>query len=100
MKKKTVTILAIAHSKRVCDPQPNFIDRMEVRRLVMNAYRSGYNKAKTENKKYSLIADDLIQQLHDYAANIISGSDDIDDHDKCIVDSCLEYFRLRKNEVN
>lgn len=48
MKKKTVTILAIAHSKRVCDPQPEFIDRMEVRRLVMNAYRAGYNKAKTE----------------------------------------------------
>lgn len=48
MKKKTVTILAIAHSKRVCDPQPEFIDRMEVRRLVINAYRAGYNKAKTE----------------------------------------------------
>lgn len=48
MKKKTVTILAIAHSKRVCDPQPEFIDRMEVRKLVINAYRAGYNKAKTE----------------------------------------------------
>lgn len=48
MKKKTVTVLAAAHSKRVCDPQPEFIDRMEVRRLVMNAYRAGYNKAKAE----------------------------------------------------
>lgn len=53
MKKKTVTILAIAHSKRVCDPQPEFIDRMEVRRLVMNAYRAGYNKAKTEESTNS-----------------------------------------------
>ena len=51
MKKKTVTILAIAHSKRVCDPQPQFIDRIEVRRLVTNAYRVGYNKAKSEDKE-------------------------------------------------
>lgn len=48
MKKKTVTVLAIEYSKRVCDPQPEFIDRMDVRGLVMNAYRAGYNKAKTE----------------------------------------------------
>ena len=45
MKKKTVTVLAIEYSKRVCDPQPEFIDRMDVRGLVMSAYRSGYNKA-------------------------------------------------------
>lgn len=51
MKKKTVTILAIAHSKRVCDPQPEFIDRMDVRGLVMSAYRSGYNKAHSEHVK-------------------------------------------------
>lgn len=48
MKKKTVTILAIAHSKRVCDPQPEFIDRMEVRKLVINAYRAGYNNPLAE----------------------------------------------------
>lgn len=51
MKKKTVTALAIEHSKRVCDPQPEFIDRMDVRQLVMNAYRSGYNKAHSEHVK-------------------------------------------------
>ena len=28
MKKKKVTVLAIEHSKRVCDPQPESIDRM------------------------------------------------------------------------
>ena len=48
MKKKAVTVLAIEHSKRVCDPQPEFIDRMDVRQLVMNAYRSGYNKARLD----------------------------------------------------
>lgn len=53
MKKKTVTVLAIEYSKRVCDPQPEFIDRMEVRRLVINAYRAGYNKAKTEESTNS-----------------------------------------------
>ena len=51
MKKKTVTVLAIAHSKRVCDTRPECIDRMEVRRLVINAYRAGYNKAKSEAKE-------------------------------------------------
>ena len=51
MKKKTVTVLAIAHSKRVCDPQPECIDRMEVRRLVIAAYRTGYNKAKSEDEE-------------------------------------------------
>ena len=35
MKKKTVTVLAIEYSKRVCDPQPEFIDRMDVRGLVI-----------------------------------------------------------------
>lgn len=30
MKKKTVTVLAIEYSKRVCDPQPELIDRMDV----------------------------------------------------------------------
>lgn len=49
MKKKTVTVLAIEYSKRVCDPQPEFIDRMDVRVLVMSAYRSGYNKAHSEH---------------------------------------------------
>ena len=51
MKKKKVTVLAIEHSKRVCDPQPESIDRMDVRRLVMDAYRSGYNKAHSEHVK-------------------------------------------------
>ncbi|WP_042370274.1 hypothetical protein [Bacteroides neonati] len=51
MKKKTETVLAIEHSKRVCDPQPEFVDRMEVRRLVMSAYKSGYRKAHSEHIK-------------------------------------------------
>lgn len=51
MKKKTVTVLAIEYSKRVCDPQPELIDRMDVRGLVMSAYRSGYNKAHSEHVK-------------------------------------------------
>ena len=51
MKKKKVTVLAIEHSKRVCDPQPESIDRVDVRRLVMDAYRSGYNKAHSEHVK-------------------------------------------------
>lgn len=50
MKKKTVTVLAIEYSKRVCDPQPEFIDRMDVRGLVMSAYRSGYIKAHSRKK--------------------------------------------------
>ena len=51
MKKKKVTMLAIEHSKKVCDPQPESIDRMDVRRLVMDAYRIGYNKAHSEHVK-------------------------------------------------
>lgn len=46
--KKTETILAIEHSKRVCDPQPECIDRMEVRRLVIKAFRAGYKKGKQD----------------------------------------------------
>lgn len=46
MKKKTVTILSVQHSKRVCDPLPEWIERLEVRKLVMRAFISGYNKAK------------------------------------------------------
>lgn len=46
MKKKTETILAIDHSKRVCDSLPDSIDRLEVSMLVMNAYRAGYNACK------------------------------------------------------
>ncbi len=33
MKKKTVTVLAIEYSKRVCDPQPELIDRMDGKRI-------------------------------------------------------------------
>lgn len=51
MKKKAVTVLAIEYSKRVCDPQPELVDRIDVRRLVINAYRSGYNKAHSEHVK-------------------------------------------------
>lgn len=51
MKKKKVTMLAIEYSKKVCDPQPESIDRIDVRRLVMDAYRIGYNKAHSEHVK-------------------------------------------------
>jgi len=55
MKKKTVTVLAIEHSKREFDPQSELIDRMEVRKLVVNAYRSGYNKAEKDAYSQALI---------------------------------------------
>ncbi len=50
-KKKSITVSVAEHSKKVCDPLPEFVDRMEVRRLVMNAYRKGYNKAHSEHVK-------------------------------------------------
>ena len=63
MKKKTVTILAIDYSKKICDPQPQFINRMEVRTLATNAYRAGYNKAKSEDKKSSLTKEEYIRLI-------------------------------------
>lgn len=42
------------------------------------------------------IADNLIVQLHDYAKNIIAGSDEISESDQEIFDLCAEYVRLRK----
>jgi hypothetical protein len=50
-KKKSITVAALEYGKKVCDPQSEFIDRMEVRRLVMNAYRSGYAKFQSEIKE-------------------------------------------------
>lgn len=65
MKKKTVTVLAIEYSKRVCDPQPEFIDRMDVRGLVMSAYRSGYIKAHSEHdmSKKRTMQIDVIEEV-------------------------------------
>lgn len=61
MKKKTITVLAIEHSKRVCDPQPEFVDRMEVRRLVMNAYKKGYDGARKVFNERAISAVELLQ---------------------------------------
>ena len=61
MKKKTETVLAIEHSKRVCDPQPEFVDRMEVRRLVINAYKKGYDGARKVFNQRAISAVELLQ---------------------------------------
>ncbi|WP_294141632.1 hypothetical protein [uncultured Sanguibacteroides sp.] len=45
-----MTILALAYAKRICDSQPNCIDRMDVLKLVTNAYRAGHNRANEEVK--------------------------------------------------
>lgn len=78
MKKKTVTVLAIEHSKKVCDPQPESIDRMDARRLVMNAYRSGYNKAHSECvKRMSNIVD---MKLSDIDSPIFTHTKEFREH--------------------
>lgn len=71
MKKKTVTMLATEHSKRVCDPQPESIDRMEVRKLIMNAYRSGYNKASSE--AYNRAIEDVNSLIENHDEEIYIG---------------------------
>lgn len=71
MKKKTVTVLAIKHSKRVCDSQPKFVDRMDVRGLVMNAYRSGYNKASLE--AYNRAIEDVNNLIENHDEEVYVG---------------------------
>jgi hypothetical protein len=71
MKKKAVTVLAIEHSKRVCDPQPEFIDRMDVRQLVMNAYRSGYNKARLD--AYNQAIEDVNSLIENHEEEVYIG---------------------------
>lgn len=44
MRKKTETILALEHAKRVCEQLPEGVARLDVRRLVVKAYRAGYRK--------------------------------------------------------
>ncbi|WP_099465578.1 hypothetical protein [Parabacteroides provencensis] len=50
-KKRGITESALKHSKKVCDPLPEFVDRMRVRKLVINAYRNGYVKFQSEIKE-------------------------------------------------
>ena len=78
MKKKTVTVLAIEYSKRVCDPQPESIDRMDVRRLVMDAYRSGYNKAHSEHVK--CMSDIVNMNLSDIDSPVFTHTKEFREH--------------------
>lgn len=78
MKKKKVTVLAIEHSKRVCDPQPKSIDRMDVRRLVMDAYRSGYNKAHSEHVK--CMSDIVNMNLSDIDSPVFTHTKEFREH--------------------
>lgn len=71
MKKKAVTVLAIEHSKRVCDPQPEFVDRMDVRGLVIKAYRSGYNKARVE--AYNQAIEDVNELIENHEEEVYIG---------------------------
>ena len=78
MKKKKVTVLAIEHSKRVCDPQPESIDRMDVRRLVMDAYRSGCNKAHSEHVK--CMSDIVNMNLSDIDSPVFTHTKEFREH--------------------
>ena len=78
MKKKKVTVLAIEHSKRVCDPQPESIDRMDVRRLGMDAYRSGYNKAHSEHVK--CMSDIVNMNLSDIDSPVFTHTKEFREH--------------------
>lgn len=78
MKKKKVTVLAIEHSKRVCDPQPESIDRMDVRGLVMNAYRTGYNKAHSEHVK--CMSDIVNMNLSDIDSPVFTHTKEFREH--------------------
>ena len=78
MKKKKVTVLAIEHSKRVCDPQPESIDRMDVRRLVMDSYRSGYNKAHSEHVK--CMSDIVNMNLSDIDSPVFTHTKEFREH--------------------
>ena len=78
MKKKKVTVLAIEHSNRVCDPQPESIDRMDVRRLVMDAYRSGYNKAHSEHVK--CMSDIVNMNLSDIDSPVFTHTKEFREH--------------------
>ena len=78
MKKKKVTVLAIEHSKRVCDPQPESIDRMDVRRLVMDAYTSGYNKAHSEHVK--CMSDIVNMNLSDIDSPVFTHTKEFREH--------------------
>lgn len=71
MKKKAVTVLAIEHSKRVCDSQPEFVDRIDVRRLVIKAYRSGYNKARLE--AYNQAIEDVNELIENHEEEVYIG---------------------------
>lgn len=89
MKKKTVTVLALAHSKRVCDAQPELIDRMEVRRLIENGYRNGYNKAHSEHVKCMSSIIEL--KVSDIDAPIFTHSNEFKTH--------FDYIMSKINEL-
>ena len=78
MKKKKVTMLAIEHSKKVCDPQPESIDRMDVRRLVMDAYRIGYNNTHSEHVK--CMSDIVNMNLSDIDSPVFTHTKEFREH--------------------
>lgn len=90
MKKKTVTVSAIAHSKRVCDAQPDQINRMEVRKLVENAYRSGYNKSHSEYFKRMFLITEL--KLSDIDTPVFTHSKEFRDHFDYIMSKIKEIL--------
>lgn len=90
MKKKAVTVLAIEHSKRVCDPQPEFVDRMNVRGLVMKAYRSGYNKAYSEHVK--CITNIMELKLSDIDSPAFTHTKEFREHFDYIMSKIKEQF--------
>ena len=78
IKKKKVTVLSKKKKKRVCDPQPESIDRMDVRRLVMDAYRSGYNKAHSEHVK--CMSDIVNMNLSDIDSPVFTHTKEFREH--------------------
>ena len=99
MKKKTVTVLAIEYSKRVCDPQPEFIDRMDVRGLVMSAYRSGYIKAHSEHdmSKKRTMQIDAIEEVK--GTQFMQCKLYIDGNASVIFMNKIDYERLKEEGI-
>ncbi|MEG2276659.1 MAG: hypothetical protein RSA53_05420 [Odoribacter sp.] len=78
----------------------NFCELSHIKVVLCSSIDWYYpDNARVQNVDKALrIADNLIRQLHDYSENIIAGSDEDDEHDKAVFDSCLEYLQLRKGQ--
>ena len=97
MKKKKATMLAIEHSKKVCDPQPESIDRMDVRRLVMDAYRIGYNKAHSEHVK--CMSDIVNMNLSDIDFPVFTHTKEFRNHFDFIMMKIKEHFNGERSAI-